>query len=305
MTDLWSGLVGGYMNSRTARRRLAPTSRATYRGVLTDLAGYLADTGARLASTPDELACAVDHWLEDRHWSANTCCTNLGIVRPFFNWAAQRGHVAGGVSALLANPRRTAPLPRAMSPKAVGALLGAVPDKRGMVIVLLECQCGLRRAEVAGLTMRDVDLVDGSILVHGKGGKERRVYPSAETMDAIRLWLVERGQSPGALICAYSSPGRHMTPTWIGIMVTRWMRDAGLKTAPRDGVSGHALRHTAATQMLRNGTNVRVVQAAMGHESIVTTARYLRADDPEVRTGMAGVPSYGPRRLRAVTDEVG
>lgn len=53
------------------------------------------------------------------------------------------------------------------------------------------------------------------------------------------------------------------------------------------------------------GIKVETLQLAMGHDSITTTARYLRADDPEVRTGMAGVPSYGTRRLRAVDDQTG
>lgn len=84
-------------------------------------------------------------------------------------------------------------------------------------------------------------------------------------------------------------------------MVSRWMMDAGLKHAPRDGVSGHALRHSCATKMLRDGRNIRVVQRAMGHKSIQTTARYLRADDDEVREAMAAV-STGTRRLTAVED---
>ena len=81
--------------------------------------------------------------------------------------------------------------------------------------------------------------------------------------------------------------------------MSRWMDDAGLKTGPRDGVSGHALRHTFATTMLRNGANIRVVQEAVGHSKITTTAVYLRADNDEIRAAMTGV-TYGTRRLRAV-----
>lgn len=53
--------------------------------------------------------------------------------------------------------------------------------------------------------------------------------------------------------------------------------------------------------MLRAGANIRVVQEAMGHESIVTTALYLRADNPEVKAAMRGL-DYGSKRLRAVSD---
>lgn len=296
----WAGLVVAYMSSRTARRRLAVSSRNSYRSVLGDLARHL-DVDPSEARAQD-VADAVDRWLDHHGWAASTCCTNLGIVRPFLDWCASRGHLPAGVASLLANPRKRPPLPRAISAANVGVLLAHVPDSRGRVIVLLEGQCGLRRAEVAAARMCDLDLPDGTLLVRGKGDKERRAYLSEETLDAIRGWLIERGTLPGALVSAYSSPTRHMTPTWIGMLVARWMVDAGLKVAPRDGMSGHALRHTAATQMLRNGENIRVVQSALGHESITTTARYLRADDPEVRAAMRGL-SYGSRRLRAVNDE--
>lgn len=174
-----------------------------------------------------------------------------------------------------------------------------MPDARGRAIVLLEAQAGLRRGEVAAITMGDLDLDEGSLLVHGKGGKERYVWLSEETVGAVRAWLVERGTRAGALICSYDHPGRHITPTWVGMLVATWMRDAGLKTMPRDGISGHALRHSAATNMLRGGANIRVVQEAMGHEHITTTARYLRADNAEVRAAMQGL-NYGSKRLRAV-----
>lgn len=296
----WPELVRSYLRSR--RQTLEPnTSVVYYRNVLERLARFLDDNCVALDGPAPLLAEMVQEWIGARRWAASTRCTNLGIVRPFLDWAGRRGHVTPGVSAELGNPRRPDPLPRALSGAQVARLLAQVPDRRGRVIVLLEFQCGLRRAEVAKLDMCDMDLAEGTVLVHGKGRVQRIAYLSADTVDAIRMWLVERGPGPGALVCAYDIPGRRLTPTWIGMMVTRWMGDAGLKHAPRDGVSGHALRHSCATTMLRNGGNIRVVQRAMGHKSIQTTARYLRADDGEVRAAMSSV-STGTRRLTAVED---
>lgn len=298
--DPWPVLTKAYLRQRVARRALSQRSRHEYAYVLADFADHM--KGVRLDADLDDLVLAVDDWLTQRNWSPATCCTHLGIVRPFFDWAAMRRRVAPGVARELRNPRKPAPLPRALNQRQMAALFAVVPDSRGRAIVLLEGQCGLRRAEVAGLTMGDIDLFDGSIRVRGKGDKDRMVYPSDETIDAIRAWLVDRGPGPGALICHYDHPGRPLTPTWIGIMVARWMVDAGLKTAPRDGVSGHALRHTTATQLLRSGANIKVVQEALGHSSIVTTAGYLRADDPEVRAAMRKL-SYSHRRLALIPEE--
>ena len=296
----WKSLALHYLRTRKARRTLTAGSRHQYRYVLVNFAEGM--DGVPLATPAELLAGHVDRWLESHRWAISTICTNLGIIRPFLTWAGTAGYIAPGVASLVPNPRRPEPLPRALTTRHVQALLAVVPDARGRVIVLLEGQCGLRRAEVAGLDVTDVDLIDGSVrILHGKGGTQRRVYPSTETVDAIRAWMVERGPGPGALISSYDHPGARLTPTWIGMLVSRWMTEAGLKTMSGDGVSGHALRHTAATALLRDGTNIRVVQAALGHSSILTTARYLRADDPEVRAAMRRL-TYGTRRLAAVPD---
>lgn len=296
----WVELTRSYLTQRAARRALSARSRQEYRYVLADFAAHMAPVP--LDADLDDLVVAVDGWLTDHGWSPTTCATHLGIIRPFFDWAAMRRHVAPGVARELRNPRRPRRLPRALNQRQMAALFAVVPDARGRAIVLLQGQCGLRRAEVAGLDMTDVDLVDGSIRVLGKGDKERMVYPSDETLDALRVWLRERGPGPGAVICHLDHPGRPLTPTWIGIMVARWMVDAGLKTGPGDGVSGHALRHTTATQMLRSGANIKIVQDALGHASIVTTAGYLRADDPEVKAAMRRL-TWSARRLAVLPDE--
>lgn len=291
----WQSLALRYVRTR---RNITAGTRMDYRYVLLDFAAAMAEV--EFTVTADELIDAIDdQWLARRQWAPSTVCTNLGIVRPFLDWVARRGFLVGGVASELHNPRRPAPLPRALNQYQIEALLAHVPDRRGRVIVLLEWQCGLRRAEVTKIDMVDIDGDGGTIRVHGKGGKERVVYPSAETVDAIRAWLIERGAGPGPLICALHGPHRRLTPTWVGMLVASWMVDAGLKTNPGDGVSGHALRHTCATQMLRDGTNIKVVQTALGHESLQTTARYLRADDPEVRAAMTRL-THHTRRLAVV-----
>lgn len=302
----WPGLVRSYLGKRVARQNLARASWVEYRYVLRDFAEGM--EGVPFRGDMDTIVAGVDAWLAAHRWSTATICTNLGIVRPFLVWCATSttGHaVPHGAAAAsqLHNPRRAKPLPRAFSRANMSRLLAVVPDARGRVIVLLEGQCGLRRAEVAGVMWpADVDLAEGAIRVRGKGRVERMVYPSEETMDAIRALLVERGPGPGHLICRYDRPGAGITPTWIGLLVAGWMRDADLKLAPHDGVSGHALRHTAATQLLRDGANIMVVKEALGHENVTTTARYLRVDNPEVKAAMAKL-NYGSRRLRVVSDD--
>lgn len=314
----WKDLTRDYRRVRKNRGTLARTSlqRAWY--ILDDLAGFLDGTAPPVRgrhprkpvdphADADVLVAAIDAWFGvHTAWSATTRCTNLGTVRPFLEWAAARGLVTGGVASQITNPRKPKPIPRALPIRDIDVLLSHVPDTRGTAIVLLEAQCTMRRAEVAALRWPgDVDLIEGAILVQGKGGVERVVYPSEETLEALRRWLHDRGTAPGPFICRFSNGRRFpgatpMTPQWIGMLVSRWMRDAGLKQFPGDGVSGHALRHSAATNMLKEGANLRLVQEAMGHAHIGTTARYLRVHDAEIKEAMRKV-NYG-RRLRVVKD---
>lgn len=319
----WAVMAADYRRSRLQSRTISAKSAHNLLYVLTDLAGWLdgAPTAgpARRGKAPrrvdphadaNTIALAVGDWAASHlGWSPNTVCTQYGLVRPFLEWCAARGRMTGGVARQLRNPRKPKLLPRALPARAIDRLLAVVPDARGRAIVLLEAQCGLRRQEVTMVRWPlDVDMVDGTLLVHGKGQVERVVWMSDETLDAVRVWLNERGPWAGPLICRASEGPRFprtvpMTPTRVGEMVTGWLKEAGLKTMPYDGVAGHALRHTAATQLLRDGANIRVVQSALGHASITTTARYLRVEDSEVRQAMQAV-RYG-RRLRAVEDAGG
>lgn len=313
----WLNAARDYQAARRTRGDLSQASRQSARYILDDLAAWLDGrpgpgpkrrnpTTVSVHADASVIIEAIEEWLvSHRGWSANTKCSNLGLVRPFLEWAAGRGRVTGGVASHLRNPKKPKPLPRAFPDAAVAALLAVVPDARGRAIVLLEAQCGLRRAETTTIQWPgDVNLTGGTVLVRGKGGVQRVVYPSPETVEALEHWLRERGSFPGPLICRLHNGPRFatahpLTPTWVGMLVRRWLEDAGLKTMPRDGVSGHGLRHTAATRLLRDGANLRIVQEAMGHANLSTTAGYLKVEDPEVRAAMAAV-AYGSRRLRAV-----
>lgn len=90
----------------------------------------------------------------------------------------------------------------------------------------------------------------------------------------MRRYLTEYPTPAGPLFRGFTT-GHGMTPGHIGTLVRGWLREAGIKQAPRDGVDAHALRHTALTDMLHAGADVRQVQIIAGHDSLQTTQRYL------------------------------
>jgi integrase len=193
----------------------------------------------------------------------------LSTVKVFCRWCIDEGLLDTDPTQRLARvrePRRDA---RALSGAQMARLALVLPDLRAQLIVALMGRLGLRCGEVAGLTVRDWDRDRGAFRIRGKGGHER---PVAVPDDVERLLVRHlRGRSGAKLVDG--------TAATLGRQVKGWMEAAGLKAAPYDGVSAHALRHTAASDAFARCGNVRVVQEILGHANLATTDRYLRRAD--------------------------
>jgi site-specific recombinase XerD len=146
-------------------------------------------------------------------------------------------------------------------------------DNRERLIVLLMRREGLRAIEVANLELADIDSGEHSMIVRGKGGHERALPVTVEVWSAIETYLAERGTFDGHLLQAYQQSYANsedgITPKYVARLVGDAFRRAGVRA------SGHSLRHTFATELLRNGAHLRDVQTALGHVSISTTQIYI------------------------------
>jgi integrase len=134
--------------------------------------------------------------------------------------------------------------------------------------------------------VEDVDEYAATMLIHGKGGHERMVCIPFELAPILSHWLDARTRVPGPLVT-----GRWggLQASTISTMVSRGMAETGVKVGPRDGRSAHALRHTAASDVLDHGGNLRVVQQMLGHAHIGSTEIYLRrARLEDLRVAMDG-----------------
>jgi integrase/recombinase XerD len=212
-----------------------------------------------------------------------TVRNRISIVRTFFEWCIDRGYARTNPLAGMRSPKEPRRLPRGLSPDEVSAVLRECPDERTTLIVLLECQEMLRAKEVAGLQFGDIDRAGHELRVVGKGGHERVIPASDETWEALNRYLTAWPARSGPLIRSKLSPHQGVQARYIVQLVADVMRAAGV------GETGHALRHTGATDMLRNGADIVEVRDALGHASIATTQRYLgvtRAS--ELRKAMGG-----------------
>lgn len=220
----------------------------------------------------------------------------LTVIRSFCKWAMREGLRTDDPTLLVEWPRRTRSLPRALSRPQLRALEAALdePDKIGPVrrwfwrrnrrAVLLMLYAGLRISEVAALRWGDLDLEAGTLQVlDGKGGKDRMlpIHPRLLT----ELECVPEAERQADHAVAGHESGACLTHKSMGHVFERWLPARGID------ISSHQLRHSFATQMLRNGADIRVIQELLGHESLETTQRYLKVWDDQKEAAVRLLPS--------------
>ena len=216
----------------------------------------------------------VMEWVASMNLAPSTIGTRLGHVRGFSQWAVLMGHTKTDFTLGIKTPPRPRSLPRELAPESVTkALIDA--DARLTVTILLRVSSGLRRAEVCRLEIGDIDRARREAFVVGKGGHERIVPLSLETLAAIDAYLAQHPAASGPLIRSYSS-GRALHPDSLTRLTTDNLKDSGVKTRNWDGVNGHAYRHTAAGALLDEGADLRDLMDFLGHSNLATTSIYTK-----------------------------
>jgi integrase/recombinase XerC len=211
-------------------------------------------------------------WFAGKEWRPETRRSRRTTLRHFYRWLIEAGVVTVNVAERLPRVKPATPIPRPAPNLAVTtALANATPRER--LMVRLAREAGLRRNEVAVGHTRDLveDLEGWSLIVHGKGARDRLV-PLTESL-AAELRAMPAG---------YFFPGDvdgHLSAQWVGILVARLMPGAWTM---------HTLRHRFATEVYDVSHDLAATQDLLGHASPATTRVYVASDR---------------RRLRALVEE--
>ena len=208
--------------------------------------------------------------------------SHLVVLRCWLKWLARHEWIPGDPGRDMVLPRRPKHLPRAILTRAEVETLLCQPklDKptglRDRAIMETLYSTAMRRGELVELDLNDLDLERGTVRIrHGKGQKERVVPIGARAGRWVESYLAKArpgmlrcwGQQPGVFI---TLNGRRLAPSHVSDMVRRYVRQAGIT---KQG-SCHLFRHSAATQMMENGADVRVLQTLLGHGDLTATEVY-------------------------------
>ena len=184
-------------------------------------------------------------------------------------------------------------LPSCLTPQEYAALTSWTPtsplDVRNLCMIRLMVNTGLRSKEVLGIRLEDLNFADGKLLVaKAKGGRQRIVWINEEDLSLIQGWLPHRrllveDEDHDMLFVARS--GQPMSSRNLRKMVKSVAFGVGIL----QDVHPHMLRHTFATDLLRNTKNLRLTQKALGHAHIATTQIYTHIVDDELEEAMKGL----------------
>ena len=307
------GIVGilddqlqGYLDHLTIERGVAANTLSSYRRDLRRYTGYLVARGV------DDIAKVVegdvsdflmslrlgDEELGNVPLSAVSAARALIAVRGFHRFATAEGLAAQDVARAVKPPTPTRRLPKSISIDEVVALLdGAGGDSeadgpltlRNRALLEILYSTGARISEAVGLDVDDVDTHTRSVLLRGKGGKQRLVPIGRPAVWALEAYLVRgrpelarRGKGTPAIFLNSRGGQLSRQSAW------QVLQDAAERAGISASVSPHTLRHSFATHLLEGGADVRVVQELLGHASVTTTQIYTLVTVSALREVWAG-----------------
>lgn len=252
-------------------RNLSPATQRCYVHAVAKFSRYFGRSPERLG-LEDVRAFQVHLVSTGISWAAlnQTVCA----LRFFYGVTLDHGEIPERIP-YAREPRK---LPVVLSADEVVRFLEAVPSLKTRTALTTAYAAGLRVSEVVGLRIGDVDSARMVIRVeHGKGGKDRYVMLSVQLLAILRsYWRLARPEH-------WLFPGREADKP-IDVQVLHAACRSACAAAGLDKrVTVHTLRHSFATHLLENGTDIRIIQVLLGHANLSTTARYAQVSNGLIR----------------------
>jgi len=233
----------------------------------------------------------IRHLREERRLKEITIKRRIACLKLLFRWTKQEGVIDvnpfDNLHERIRLPKR---LPRALGSIEVNQLVGAVNLKTSddrfqefatSIAVKLLLTTGIRVGELVKIDIDDLFLADNSLRIHGKGNRQRLVYLfESELNHAIARYLPLRRTKTAATNKLFvTEAGIPFTTQKARKLLGSLACEAGIERR----ITPHMLRHTAATQLLEAGVDIRYVQRLLGHQSISTTEIYTHVSDQGLR----------------------
>ncbi|MGM9927504.1 MAG: tyrosine recombinase XerC [Bacillus sp. (in: firmicutes)] len=226
--------------------------------------------------------------LYDRNLAKKSIARKTSCLRSFFKWLMREEYVLENPFSQVSLPKKERRLPNFLYEEEMTALFQSIKcdtplGKRDKALLELLYATGIRVSECCGLKLQDIDFSLGTILVHGKGKKDRYVPFGKYARDALHMYinnarneLVNQQKHDCVFVNFRGEP--------LTVRGVRYILTTLFNNACQDGkLHPHMLRHSFATHLLNNGADLRSVQELLGHSNLSSTQVYTHVTKEQLR----------------------
>lgn len=247
----------------------SPLTLKTYCFQYNTLLRYFGDVDMNAITTDQLKAYLVD---VGEHLKPSSLGHRVRCIRSLFKWTYDEGHIQKNPAAKLKEPKLGKRIPKFLSELEIEHLREACETPMENALFEFFYSTGCRIGEVVNLNRDDINFHTNSVIVHGKGDKEREVYFNTRCSLWLKRYLDERDDFEPCLFITERRPKRRMSIDLIRYIIKRISKRSGLHKE----IHPHQLRHSYATHMINNGAPIDVIQSLMGHEKTETTKLYAQ-----------------------------
>ena len=261
------------------RKRIAGKSEGTierYRYMLTKVLGFINKPTKDV--TEGDLNDFIETYKRIRKVSN---CTLEGVrlcISSFFTWMHERGYIPKNPSRGVDPIKVPKTVKRSYSDEELEKIKQNCKSVRDKAIVEFLYTTGVRISEMTALNREDINVIDKTIIVYGKGAKEREVYMTDVSCMYLSAYLYQRQDSNNALFVSDKKPKSRLTAAGVRAMLKKIGIETGI-----DKIHPHRFRTTCATNLLRKGMPIEEVSQILGHEKLDTTRLYCLVDKEKVK----------------------
>ncbi len=227
-------------------------------------------------------------YLDDKKYKKNSISRKLSSLRTFYKFLVLNNYSDNNPFLLISSPKKEKKIPRFINYQGIDEIFNipnikTIEGQREKVILEILYGSGIRVSELVNIKIKDIDFSNKTILIFGKGSKERIVPFGDYALDAINMYMDDaRDKYLDGKESEYLIVGKNetqLTTRRIEQIIDKLIK----KTSIKMNITPHMFRHTFATHLLDNGCDLIAVQELLGHESLSSTEIYTHVSNEHLR----------------------
>lgn len=244
-----------------------------------------------LDATRERLARHFISHLDEKDLSKKTISRKISALRTFYDYLMKNNLIDVNIFSAVQAPKIPKKLPSIINDDEMNMIFESIDKStplgyRNYLMLDLLFSAGLRASELINVTIKDINLAQEQILIHGKGSKDRYVPLHQHLINDMRHYLtyirpvlLAKGSDTHSLYVFINYKGGHLTVRGLQLILKSIIKNSGetFKIHP------HMLRHAFATTLLNHGADLRVVQELLGHEHLKSTQIYTHVSSETIK----------------------